>query len=153
MTDDNTPTTPGTPPPPEQPGGQPDWVTRGQAGGQGDGLDPKVGGLLSYLLGWIGGLIMFFTQKNPEVRFHGAQSVLMNIALVAVYIVLSILSAILAFGFGGFALFTLLYSLLGLGALVIWVIMCIKGYNLEHYKLPVIGDMAERWAASTSTST
>lgn len=149
MTDDNTPTTPGTPPP-EQAGGQPDWVTQGQSGGQGAGLDPKVGGLLSYLLGWIGGLIMFFTQKNPEVRFHGAQSVLLNIALVAVYIALSILSAILAIGFGGFALFTLLYSLIGIGALVIWVIMCIKGYNLEHYKLPVIGDMAERWAASAS---
>lgn len=150
MTDDNTPTTPGTPPH-EQPGGQPDWVAQGRAGGQADGLDPKVGGLLSYLLGWIGGLIMVFTQKNPEVRFHGAQSVLLNIALVAVYIVLSILSAILAFGFGGFALFTLLYSLIGLAALVLWVIMCIKGYNLEHYKLPVIGDMAERWAASAST--
>jgi uncharacterized membrane protein len=33
--------------------------------------------MLSYLLfGWIGGLIMFFTQKHPEVRFHAAQSII-----------------------------------------------------------------------------
>lgn len=138
MTDDNTPATPGS---------QPQWAAQ-QPGGtpSSDGLDPKVGGLLSYLLGWIGGLVMYFTQKNPEVRFHAAQSILLSIALIAVYVVLGIVSSILAFGFGSFALFSLLSGLLGLAVLALWVLMCIKGYNLEHFKLPVIGDMAESWA-------
>ena len=119
-----------------------------------DGLDPKVGGLLAYLLfGWIGGLIMFFTQKHPEVRFHGAQSVLVSIALFAVGIALSVLGSILAFiPFLGWVaaliLSVLLPLVLGIGGFVLWVILCIKGYNLEHFKLPFIGDMAEKWAAS-----
>lgn len=144
MTEDHTPSDPGATPPP---GGQPEWAAQHQSGQGSDGLDPKVGGLLSYLLGWIGGLIMYFTQKNPEVRFHGAQSVLLNVALLAVYIVFAIVSSILAFGLGGFALFTLLYGLLGIAALALWIVMCIKGYNLEHFKLPIIGDMAESWAS------
>lgn len=114
------------------------------------GLDPKVGGLLAYLLfGWIGGLIMFFTQKDPEVRFHGAQSVLMSIAIFAVYVALGIVSSVLTFGVNSLALlglFSLVYTILGLGFFALWILMCVKGYQLAHFKLPVIGDIAERWA-------
>jgi uncharacterized membrane protein len=110
-------------------------------------LDPKLGALLSYLLfGWIGGLIMFFTQKHPEVRFHAAQSIL-------TFGGISILSALLSgfsgvfYGFAVWALLGLLSTLLGLAAFGLWILLCIKAYNLEHFKLPVVGDYAERWAA------
>lgn len=151
MTEYNTATPGGTPapaPPPD--GAQPQWAAQSQSGAQSAGLDPKVGGLLSYLLGWLGGLIMFFTQKDPEVRFHAAQSILLSIGFVAVYVALGIVSTILATGLGSFAafgLFSLIYTLLGLAGLALWVFLCVKGYRLEHYKLPVIGDMAESWAA------
>lgn len=112
-----------------------------------DGLDPKVGGLVAYLT-WIGGLIMLLTQKHPEVRFHGAQSILLTIALVAVYVALGVLQffAALIFWWLG-ALFSVLYAIFGLASLALWIVMVIKGYNLVHYKLPVIGNMAEKWAA------
>ena len=113
-------------------------------------LDPKIGGLLAYLLfGWVGGLIMFLTQKHPEVRFHGAQSVLVSIATFGLYAVLGVLSSVMAIGFGGWALFSALYSLIGLAVLGLWISLCVKGYNLDHFKLPVIGDIAERWARSS----
>jgi uncharacterized membrane protein len=116
-----------------------------------DSLDPKLGGLLAYLLfGWIGGLIMYFTQKHREVRFHGAQSVLLSIALAVVFMGLGIVSSMFAFLFSSFAIWTLLTAiqgLLGLATFALWVFMCIKGYQLEHVKLPVIGDIAEKWAA------
>jgi uncharacterized membrane protein len=116
------------------------------------GLDPKVGGLLAYLLfGWIGGLIMYLTQSHREVRFHGAQSVLLSIVLFAVYIALAVLGGVFAFvpGVGTlFAVVTFLANtVIGLGSFVLWIILCIKGYNLEHFKLPIIGEHAERWAA------
>jgi uncharacterized membrane protein len=115
--------------------------------GQADALDPKLGGLLAYLLfGWVGGLIMLFTQKHREVRFHGAQSVLMSLAVFALYAVLGVVSTALAVGFGSWMLFNLIYSLVGLATFGLWVLLCIKGYQLEHFKLPVIGDYAERWA-------
>jgi uncharacterized membrane protein len=134
------PPSPEPPPPPDA--GQP----APQASG--DGLDPKVAGLLSYLLfGWIGGLIMYFTQTHPEVRFHAAQSILASIAIFAIYFVLGIISGIAAVGLGALAFFGLLYTVLGLAVLALWVFLCIKGYNLEHFKLPFIGDIAENWAA------
>lgn len=115
------------------------------------GLDPNVGGLLSYLLfGWVGGLIMYFTQKDPEVRFHGAQSVLVSLAWFAVYIGLLIVSTVSAFVLDSFAiagLFTLLYGLTALAAFGLWVFLCVQGYQLKHTKLPVVGNLAERWAA------
>ena len=140
---------PAQPPPQEQPPPQPQV----EAGSSEGGLDPKVGGLLAYLLfGWIGGLIMFFTQKHPEVRFHGAQSVLFSIALFVIFVGLGILSAIIGFipGLGIVSgLITLaVYPLLWLASVVLWIFLCIKGYSLEHFKLPMIGDMAEKWAAS-----
>jgi uncharacterized membrane protein len=111
-------------------------------------LDPKLGGLLAYLLfGWIGGLIMLLTQKHPVVRFHGAQSVLLSVALFVVYAVVGVFSSVLTIGFGSWALFSLLYSLMGLATFGLWILMCVKGYNLEHFKLPLIGDYAERWVA------
>ena len=124
-----------------------------QQGSSADGgLDPKVGGLLSYLLfGWIGGLIMLLTQKHPEVRFHGAQSILVSIALFALYVVLWIVGIIVSFvpgiGFIGAILLFLVNLVVPLAALALWVLLCIKGYNLEHFKLPVLGNYAEKWAA------
>jgi uncharacterized membrane protein len=112
------------------------------------GLEPKVGALLSYLLfGWIGGLIMFFTQKHPEVRFHAAQSIITFGGLS----VLQLLLNSFVIGLGSFVLIGLLSTLVGIASFVLWILLSIKGYNLEHFKLPVVGDYAERWAAAQQT--
>lgn len=115
-----------------------------------DGLDANVAALLSYLIFmWIGGLIMFFTQRNREVRFHAAQSILASIALAVLWIVLMVVGTVLAFiPILGGLITVLVWAGLSLGGLALWIFLCIKGYNLEHFKLPVIGDIAERWAAS-----
>jgi uncharacterized membrane protein len=50
-------------------------------------------------------------------------------------------------GLGTLALFALLNLLLSLVSLGLWIFLSIKGYNLEHFKMPVAGDMAEKMAA------
>jgi uncharacterized membrane protein len=85
---------------------------------------------------------MLFTHKHPEVRFHGAQSVLASVAVAALYLVLGVVSSVLAGGLD-WAMGGLLY-----GVFVLWIVLCIKGYNLEHFKLPLVGDLAERWTDS-----
>ena len=113
-----------------------------------EGLDPKIGGLLSYLLfGWIGGLIMFFTQKHPEVRFHAAQSIVVFGGWSVLGILINIFQLGLRSGILA-VLIGLVWFVLGIGVFVLWIILCIKGYNLEHFKVPVAGDYAERLAAS-----
>lgn len=111
-----------------------------------DTLDPKIGGLLSYLLfGWIGGLIMYLTQKNPEVRFHAAQSILTFGGLSILSLLLNVVFPFA--GLTGLGLLALLSGLLWLASVVLWILLSIKGYQLEHFKLPVVGDIAEQWAA------
>lgn len=95
--------------------------------------------MLAYLaFGWVGGLVMYLTQKDPEVRFHGAQSILLFGSITVAQIGLAILFS----GFFGFGL----SSLLSLFSFGMWVFMSIQGYNQNHLKLPVIGDIAEQWA-------
>lgn len=110
------------------------------------GLDPKIASLLAYAFGWISGLIIYLVEKqHREVRFHAAQSVLVSLALTVAFIALSILMLIPVVNL----LVLLVQVLLGLAAFALWIYMMIQGYNLRHVKLPVVGDMAEEWAAKT----
>jgi uncharacterized membrane protein len=61
------------------------------------GMQPNVAALLSYVLGWITGLIFFLIEKeNKFVRFHAAQSLVVFGALTVLQIALGIFSGILA---------------------------------------------------------
>lgn len=108
------------------------------------GLDPNVASLLAYLFGWLSGLILYLMEtQNREVRFHAAQSILLSIAVIVVYIPLFILGFVPIIGF----LAWLATLVVGLGAFALWVYMLVQAWNLNHIKLPMIGDMAEQWAA------
>ena len=142
MAADPTPTGPTDPPPPPPMGpmgGPP-------ATGTSTGMDPKIAALLAYAFGWLSGLIFFLIEKNHrEVRFHAAQSLVFFGGLTVLYYVL----VFLPLGFFGF----ILTSLLGILGLVVWIMGMIKGYALEHWKLPVVGDFAENMAGGSTTTT
>ena len=141
---------PGTPPPSTGPGSS-------QTGGT--GLDPKVAGAISYI--WIVGLIFYFIEKeNKFVRFHAMQSILFGITNSVLMIVLMIVAVLLTFAFGiggavvGGTMGTLIQMLVWLIWLVFWLIamLClvglilaaVKAYQGKKFKLPIIGNMAER---------
>jgi uncharacterized membrane protein len=134
---------PQTPPP--SPGQRPPAASQTSTG-----LDPKLAGLLCYILGIITGLIFFLIEKsNDVVRFHAAQSIVFSGAVIVLWIVLMIVGLILtsiSWTLGN--LFGLLTLVLWLGLFVVWVVLLIKGYSGEKWKLPVLGDMAERIASS-----
>lgn len=139
MNDTYPPQSPPPPPPATPPPGGPATST---------GLDPKLAGLLSYILTPITGIIFFLIEKtNTVVRFHAAQSIVFGVFVVALMIVISILTMILvtiSFSLG--SLFGLLSTLLWLGVFIVWIILLVKGYSGEKWKLPVLGDLAERMA-------
>jgi uncharacterized membrane protein len=99
------------------------------------GLDENIAGLLCYVLGWISGLVFFLIEKeNKFVRFHALQSII-------VFGVLFIAGFILGYiPFIGWV-FKWLISVL---ALVLWIILMIKAYQGEKFKLPWAGDLAEK---------
>jgi len=99
------------------------------------GMQPNLAALLCYLLGWITGLIFFLVEKkNKFVRFHAMQSIVVFGGLAVINIVLLVVPVI-------GALIGLLLSLL---ALVLWILLMIKAYQGETFKLPIAGDIAEK---------
>jgi uncharacterized membrane protein len=97
----------------------------------------NVAGLLCYVLGWITGLVFFLIEKeNKTVRFHAMQSIIVFGAITVVSIIVSWIPIV------GYIIGVLLSIL----ALVLWILLMIKAYQGGKYKLPIAGDMAEKWA-------
>ncbi len=114
------------------------------------GLDPQLAGLLCYILGLVTGVIFFLIEKtNSVVRFHAAQSIVVSLAIFVLAIGLGILNVIIsAISWTLGSLFGLLMMLVWLAAFILWIVLMIKGYSGEKWKLPVLGDWAERLAGS-----
>jgi uncharacterized membrane protein len=99
------------------------------------GINPTVAGLLCYLLGFVSGVIFLLIEKeNRFVRFHAMQSVFTFGFFFVVNIILHFIPFI------GWVLM----PILGIVTLIVWILLMVKAYKGEYYKLPVIGDMAEQ---------
>lgn len=111
--------------------------------------DDNIMGALSYLLGIITGVVMYvmYKDKSKFVAFHGMQSIILGVAVFVVWIVVVVVGMILMFIP---VLGWLIDIILWLGTILIifgiWVFMMFKAYSGEKYKLPFIGDMAEKYA-------
>lgn len=108
------------------------------------GLQPNLAGLFSYVLGWLSGVIFFLIEKHPFVRFHAMQSILTFGGLTCVSIVLRLILAPLRL----WVVLDLLNSLVWLASLALWVLLMAKAYRGERFKLPLAGDLAERYAGT-----
>jgi uncharacterized membrane protein len=109
-------------------------------------MEPNVAAGVSYILGWVTGLIFFLVEKqNRFVRFHAMQSIILSVAATVLSIILNVFSLALAVTALG-CLFIPLLSLVGIAFFVLWLICMINAFQGKYFKLPIIGDMAERWA-------
>ena len=104
------------------------------------GLSDNAAGALAYvtIIPAIIFLVMEPYNRNSFVRFHSWQSIFFGIAFVAAHIVLTIIPVI------GW----ILIPLLALGGLILWVLLLIKASQGQRYKLPFIGDLAEKQAGA-----
>ncbi len=107
------------------------------------GLEPNVGGLLCYLLGWITGLIFVLLEKeNGYIRFHAWQSIVTFGAISALFVLFSVFDWVPVLG----VIFLAFRIVVGILAFVLWIVLMVKAYQGERYKLPVAGDLAEKYA-------
>ena len=111
-------------------------------------MSENVAGVLCYVLGWVTGLIFFFIDKRPFVRFHAAQSIVVFGGLQIIYTILArvFISSLWIGGVGALSVGGLLISLIDLLALVLWVLLMVKAYQHEKYKVPVASGIAESLA-------
>jgi len=109
------------------------------------GMQPNIEAGLSYVLGWVTGLIFFLVEKqNRFVRFHAMQSILFFGGLTVVRIILSVIGA---FGLPFLGFFTgLIWIAVSIIGLVGYIILLINGFQGKYYKLPIVGDYAEKYA-------
>jgi uncharacterized membrane protein len=113
------------------------------------GMADNVAGMLAYItiIPAIIFLVMEPYNKNRFVRFHAWQNIFFHAAWIVFWIALMILSAVLAFiPILGHLVAFLLWMALAIGGFVIWIILLIKANAGQMYKLPFIGDLAEKQA-------
>jgi uncharacterized membrane protein len=115
----------------------------------GKAMASNVAGLLTYILGFITGIIFLVIEpyKNDKfVRFHAFQSIFFNVALVVFWIAYTILTSIL--GFVSLGILAVVMGLVGvlisLAILAYWIFLMYKAYNNELYRIPFIGDLAAK---------
>lgn len=118
------------------------------------GLDTNVGALLCYLpvclISLVYSIIVLVTEKdNRTMRFHAFQSLLLTAIYIVIVVVLSLIGGVIAGVTGSAALgsiFSLLTFAVVFAFLAAMIYGCIKGYQGQPFKFPVVGDMAEKWA-------
>ncbi len=121
------------------------------AGAAGASLSSNVAAALSYLVGFITGIIFLVVEpyrRDTFVRFHAFQSIAFGIVVVILQIILHMFLSIgfLSFGFL-FAIFGLMSFVIWLAIFVFWVFLMYKAYNNETYMIPIIGEWASKQAA------
>ena len=108
------------------------------------GLTDNVAGMLAYIT-IIPAIIFLVVEpynRSRFIRFHAFQSIFFCVAWTVLWVALSFVGALPVLGWAT----VLLWPLLGLGALILWVLMLVKAYGGQMWKLPVIGDLAEKQA-------
>jgi uncharacterized membrane protein len=107
-----------------------------------EGLQENVAGLLCYVLGWVTGIIFLLIDKRPWVKFHAAQSIVVFGGLMVIRIALifmgSMVGGVIGYGFLG-----LISLAIGLVGLVLWVLLMIKAYQHQTFRVPVAANIAD----------
>ncbi len=117
--------------------------TKGDKTKSSTGLESNIAGLLSYVLGWITGLIFFLLEEKDEyVRYHAMQSIIVFGAVTVVEIVLELFGLIPYVD----VVFLALQGLVGLFAFVLWVVLMVKAYQGVRYKIRWAGELAEKYS-------
>jgi len=99
------------------------------------GVTENLEGLLCYALGWVTGLVfLLLEQKNAFVRFHAMQSLVTFLGLFIITLVIGFIPVL------GVLVNLLLWPL----SVVVWIVLMVKAYKRERYKLPVVGDFVEQ---------
>jgi uncharacterized membrane protein len=118
-------------------------------------LEENIASVLCYVLVWVTGIIFFFLEKeNKTVRFHAMQSIL-------TFLPLTILSSIFswigspkwtgsvgpygAYGWDpGIPALLWLSWIISIITFILWLFLMYKAYQGEKFKVPIVGDIAEK---------
>ena len=107
-------------------------------------MNSKVKGVISYLFGWIGGLIVLcaFNDNDQKATFHACQGITLSVSVVICNIAIVILSYIPVVSFTTY----FLSPAVGIAQLVFMILGIVKATSdSPDYKLPLFGDLTEKF--------
>lgn len=100
----------------------------------GTGLDKNVAGALAYVLGPITGIVFYIIEKDPFVKFHAMQSIIVMGGLMVISLMMTMTIILLPF-----------VGLLNLVGFVLWLILIFKAYKGDEWEVPYLGKLARQW--------
>lgn len=97
------------------------------------GLPRNTAAALSYVLGPVTGVVFYILEKDPYVRFHAMQS-------IVVFAMLFLLQWV----FGLTIVLLPLVPLLSIFGFILWLLFIYKAWQGEEWELPVLGVWARK---------
>ena len=108
-----------------------------------EGIQENVAGLLCYALGWLTGIIFLLIDKRPWVKFHAAQSIVVFGGLTILRIGLIFLHGMLGGGVIGWGVLGMIGFVIGLLMFILWILLMVKAYQHETFRVPIAADIAD----------
>lgn len=95
-------------------------------------MQEKHKGLIAYLLGWLGGIIILYAYKDNTklTKFHACQAIVLSIGSYISGIVLGFIPYV---QYAGYIISLLIF--------IAQIIGMVKAYHEEEYEIPVISDL------------
>lgn len=107
------------------------------------GLDANVAAAISYIP--IVAIVFLVIEKTSTfVKFHSLQSLGLCLASIVIWFALGVFGMIPVLGW----LTLLLWPLVAIALFVVWLIALLKAFQGQRWKLPTIGDIAEKQSAT-----
>jgi uncharacterized membrane protein len=100
----------------------------------GTGLPKNTAAALSYVLGPVTGVVFYVLEKDPFVRFHAMQSIVVFVVLFALQWIVGITIVLLPV--------VPLISILGF---VLWLLLIYKAWMGEEWEVPMLGAYARKF--------
>ena len=111
------------------------------------GMDPKLAGLLAYVIPPLTGIVFLLIEKsNNVVRWHAAQSIVFGVAWIVLWVVFTVLSMVLStvIPLIGTVISLLVWLVIFLGGFILWVVCLIKGYSGKIWRMPGLAQFADK---------
>ena len=102
------------------------------------GLGKNTAGALAYVLGPITGVIFLVLEKDPFVRFHSMQSIVVFVGLFALQWIFGLTIVLLP-----------LVPLISILAFILWLLLIYKAWQGEEWEVPVLGAYARKLVKRT----
>ena len=116
------------------------------------GLDVRLASVLCYSVWWVtGGLFLLLERQHRTVRFHAAQSLVLFGSVSALLVALGAVSALALVVSGQtYQMVRFLADLLWAGAAILWLVLVLRAWRGEVWRVPLVAALADHVVDRTS---